>query len=510
MNIYSALDFTKKKNWTKGFYDFDIDRLEAMLRKKEERFWRKKGEDQALRVFHQAAERVPAYKKFLAENSIKHKKIGSIEEFSEIPQTDKENYIKKYSLPERCWDGNQAKNSIGAISSGTSGEPTFWFRGAYQEFEASVVHELLYKHLFEVDKKKTLLIIGFPMGVYVSGVATLLASWAVAGKDYELTIISAGNKKEDILKSVRDLHGEYEQVLLVGHPFFLKDILETGNKEGIPWEKSNVKMLSCSEGFNETWRRHVVGEAKKGKRNEAFISVYGSSELLLIGYETPLSIFARSSLKDVEGGESWKNPNHGLFQYNPVMRYAEVEKKELIFTAASGTPLIRFNLHDTGSIVPYDEVVGFVEENGLLGRSKKGWEKEKKGAWKLPFLSLEGRSDNTIVFYAANIYPEHIRTALNHPDFLSKITGRFVMRKDYLSNKDQFLEINIELKEDVSMDAGFPKRIQEEIVKKLKEINIEYLFLCNNLDKDLTPVIKIRKYREHPYFVPGVKPKYIA
>lgn len=179
---------------------------------------------------------------------------------------------------------------------------------------------------------------------------------------------------------------------------------------------------------------------------------------------------------------------------------------ELLFTSASGLPLIRFNLHDSGQIISYRRIQTMMQEYH--------WNKKIKrdgiaSSWQLPFLTLWGRSDHTIIFYAANIYPEHIHAALHRKPFLGKTTGRFLMRKDYRKNMDEFLEINIELRHNVKSHRTLARAIQDQIVLKLEEINMEYLFLRNNLDKDLRPRVKLWPYQHKKYFRPGLKPKYI-
>ena len=50
------------------------------MRQKGENFWHKIGEKRALSLFHEAAERVPAYKDFLHEHKIHHADVKTIKE----------------------------------------------------------------------------------------------------------------------------------------------------------------------------------------------------------------------------------------------------------------------------------------------------------------------------------------------------------------------------------------------------------------------------------------------
>src|SRR5689334_19505679 len=83
----------------------DITLLEKDLKANLEHWWIKKGEDSALRLFHEMSVRVPAYKDFLKENGISHEKIKTIEDFQTVPPIDKQNYLRKYPREMLCWDG---------------------------------------------------------------------------------------------------------------------------------------------------------------------------------------------------------------------------------------------------------------------------------------------------------------------------------------------------------------------------------------------------------------------
>jgi hypothetical protein len=83
------------------------------------------------------------------------------------------------------------------------------------------------------------------------------------------------------------------------------------------------------------------------------------------------------------------------------------------------------------------------------------------------------------------------------------------MVKGYKKNKDAFLKINIELQPKVKPNISLTKQIAIEITEKLKQVNIEYLFLWNNLNKDIRPLVKLWPYQHEKYFKPGLKPRYI-
>src|SRR4051794_34715629 len=80
----------------------------------------------ALALFQQASERVPAYKDFLKKHQVQPSKIKTYADWQQLPQTNKPDYINKYSLPELCWEGNLLDIRHLPMSSGSTGLPQFW------------------------------------------------------------------------------------------------------------------------------------------------------------------------------------------------------------------------------------------------------------------------------------------------------------------------------------------------------------------------------------------------
>ena len=490
------------------FTKADVQAYRALLRRQSAQYWEDAGARKALNLFHTAARRVPAYKDFLKKQGIRPASIETLEDFSKVPVLTKKNYVQAYSLAERSWDGSLQGHSLLAMSSGTSGQPTLWPRGAYQEAESAFIHEFLLTDLYEIDKYRTLMIIGFPMGIYVSGVATAVPSLLAAYKHRSLSVVAAGNNKDSFLSLLRSLRGEYEQIILAGHPFFIKDIIETGKEEGGRWLKTRIKTLFISEGFNEVWRDYVARLAHVDSGQSLF-SAYGSSEFLLMAFENPLTIAIRKHAEKEAVCESvfGMPAAPSLFQYNPLSRFIETEGADLVVTAAAGVPLIRFNQHDMGAVIPYAQMS---KKLSLAGSDKNelspGWR-----PWRLPFVTLYGRSDRTMIFYAANIYPEHIQTSLSDARYLKQLTGKFFMEKKYLPDMEQELIVHIELCSGVQPTKTFGADIQRHVVEELRRINLEYRDASNMLGmRKMRPNIVLHKNGDPTYFKAGLKPRFMA
>ena len=475
---------------------------------KDGRFSRERGERKALRLFYEAAQRVPAYKDFLKRARITPSRIKTIKDFSNVPITDDKNYIAAYPIAERCWDGKLPLAQIVAASSGTTGEPKFWPRTAEQDREAAIVHEWLYKMYFDIGKRSTLVLIGFPMGIYISGIATLLPSWLIAAKGRAMTVMSIGNNKAEMLRAARSLSDSYDQTILIGHPFFIKDVIEAGVAEGAGWQKKNLGLMFCSGGFSEAWREYLAKKAGIAASATRIFNTYGSSEMLLMGYETPLSISMKRAmekdgrfLKDLTGHVIAPQ----LFQYDPMLRYIEAvgsddARKELVFTSASGVPLIRFNIHDRGDVIPLTLAQSVMDAHGHRVAAAQP---------RLPLVSLYGRSNDTLKFNAVNIYPEHVKAGLMERRLLRALTGKFVMRTLLGKHMDEELEINVELTPGVRVSRRLEREVRDRVTQKLRTVNLEYLDMSNDLGSKTHPNIALRPYQDPRYFKPGLKPRYV-
>jgi phenylacetate-CoA ligase len=67
-----------------------------MLRENSPEWWEREGEKKALVTFHQAAQRVPAYKDFLKKHNVNPEKVVTIEDFKQFVPVMTKNEQKNY------------------------------------------------------------------------------------------------------------------------------------------------------------------------------------------------------------------------------------------------------------------------------------------------------------------------------------------------------------------------------------------------------------------------------
>jgi len=86
------------------------------------------GVTSVLQLFQQVVTTVPAYQRFLAQYYQSIPNIQTLEDFQTLPLITKENYLRQYSLSELCRHGQLETCDLIAVSSGSTGNPTFWPR----------------------------------------------------------------------------------------------------------------------------------------------------------------------------------------------------------------------------------------------------------------------------------------------------------------------------------------------------------------------------------------------
>ncbi len=476
------------------FYRLDFDHIDNMLREKPSHFWEENGEKMAIKLFREASRRVPAYKDFLLKNNVNPRKIKTISDFKLLPIVDKKNYLRAYPVKQLCWDGKIETNTLFSVSSGSSGTPFFWPRGDNLELETSITHGLILKKIFAADQKTTLFIDTFSMGIYIAGIVILNSALRASQTGMPITIMAPGVEIDDVLRVVRELAPNYEQVILAGYPPFVKDIIDAGERTGVDWKSINVKFLFAAENFSENFRDYMFQKTGVTDLTNSSCNIYGSADASILSHETPLTISLRRAAQNRPAlftklfGDISYTPT--FTQYNPILKYFEEVDGELIFSTYGGIPLIRYNIHDSGKIIGFNEIYP------LLGEISEG----KIDPWKLPFLYVLGKSDLTISFYGVKIYPENIRTGLEQSEAASLASGKFTMASLFQPDQTPYWEINVELKEGIEPTAEAHQKIFGAVILALARNNLEFGRLKAAIAERANPVVTLFHKGDPKYF----------
>lgn len=467
------------------------------------------GQMMALKLLRKASRDLPAYRSILSKNNIFAR---SMKEFNRLPIITKTNYLKKYNLKELYWRDDFQELCFISVSSGTTGEPFYWPRGLSLEYETTLEYEIILKYIFEADKKKTLFIIGYAMGMYVAGVFTLNSLLNLKKKGYPLTIASPGSDKNAIIHIVKNLGHYFDQIIIAAYPPVLKDVVDMGVEENIVWSKYNIKLISGGEGFSEEFRDYIYKKINNKNYLKGLINTYGSADAAILGHETPLSILIRKkSAENIELCKALFGDNRvpSLQQYYPFYKYFEAIDGNLVFSTYGGIPLIRYAIGDVGGIISYKQMIQILDQFKIDVKS----EMTKYGCdhiiTRLPFVYLFSRKDNTRIFYGANIYPEHIKSCLEQEAVVEKVTGRFYIDIILDRKYNQSLYLAIEMIGGVKANNRLKYLIGSAIHQRLLIVNDEYRYLSQTIGSRIYPTIELYAYHDPKYFSPSIKPRYV-
>lgn len=463
-------------------------------------------EQRALALFASVAATVPAYRAFLAEHGIDPAAVRDIDDFRALPLLAKDNYLRRYPLAQLCRGGQLAGCDMVAVSSGSTGEPTFWPRSVADEFAVATRFEQVFHDSFDAGRRATLAVVCFALGTWVGGMYTASCCRHLAAKGYPITVITPGGDVAEILRVVTALGQQFDQVVLLGYPPFLKGVVDTGLARGVRWPNYRVKLVLAGEVFSEEWRT-LMGR-RTGGASPCFdsASLYGTADAGVLATETPLSVCIRRYLAQhpVTARELFGQSRlPTLAQYDPRSRLFEAHGSTLAFTGDNGIPLIRYHIADTGGLTPFDDMIAYLVGRGFDPIAELGgW----PGIRELPFVHVFGRSQFAVSYYGANIYPENITVGLEQPEIAPWVTGKFVMESREDADRDRYLAIAVELAPGVAASEQIRDAVAQSIVAQLRRLNSEFAHYTP--PQCQLPRVTLHVNGDPEYFPPGVKHRY--
>lgn len=390
-----------------------------------------------------AAIDVPAYREHLRENDWGF----SWFDLASYPQTSKDSYVRRYAEKDRCRNGSLDR--VGTIvdeSSGSSGTPYNWVRGRR---ELDTVHRNVAGLTTQVFPHKNLFVINaYSMGAWATGTHTGIAMAKIA------MVKNTGPDLEKIVDTLAHFGPGYDY-LITAYPPFLKDLRDRLDEVGFDWSAHRLFGLVGGEGMTEALRDYCE------ERFEHVRSGYGASDLTIgIGAESALTVWLREQLyADIDlkdtllGHDESRIPM--IFQYNPLETYLETtDDGELLCTLNSTavlSPKLRYNIGDEARLMSMPTLRALVkaEHPHTLDAFDAA---QRTDGMRLPLLMLFGRSDSTVSFMGANIYPQDVEYGLyqDNPD-AHKIAG-FMLTLEESAELDRRPVVNLQLREGVELD----------------------------------------------------------
>lgn len=494
-------------------YNYSAKEIVKLLNEKKSGYWMRKRDERMLKWFREAARRVPAYKDFLGKNKVDYRKIKTIDDFEKVPPVSKKNYLSEYELCELCWDGVLGKPFVYTATSGSTGEPVYFVRGQQLDWQYSVILENFLRARLGKEDGSALVIVCFGMGLWIGGVITYKAfELAAQRNNFPVSIITPGLNKREIFNALKRLSPKYKYTILAGYPPFIKDIIDEAPLKKIDFNRLNLRLLFAAEAITEGFRDYVVENGKISDSYRDTMSIYGSADIGAMAQESAVGILIRRlANKDRRLFNSIFSPINKtptLAQYNPLFINFEEQNGELLLTGDSAIPLIRYAIGDNGGVFSFEEAV---EKFNLCGVDLRR-EIKQVGigdmVMELPFVFVYERKDMSTTFYGLLIYPEWIRGALLETPICKYVTGKFTLITKYDTRRDQYLELNLELKKGRRQSGGLKRKVLEKVIEHLRKSSSEFTEITNQMKERANPKLVFWP-KDHPkYFAAGIKQRW--
>jgi len=446
----------------------------------------------ARQVADRARQNVRAYREFLESHG-----TPPDAPFENLPHIDKESYLKRFPFSGLVGDDFDKTFTIFS-SSGSSGVPFYWpqLKSSHKASATMLLH--LLESSFEIDKRRTLAVIGLALGSWIGGD---FFSWAfknaALSTPYPFAVFSPGSRHDEIISILHAAADTVDQFLLVCCPSAIGHLLLRAEQTGKPLPLEKIRYLVIGEPFPEILRRDLEKKSQCAGGLPAMLSIYGSADTGVLGFESKLSIYLRR-LCETEPAMSAAlglpgNPPHFFHVADPTAHLEAVDG-ELWVTKWQGIPLVRYNLHDQVRILQWDEITRALEN--VTDEKTRALMTLPLAAPSTQFLAIAGRADSCLILCGTNLTETMLDHAMHSPDLQGELTGAYKARI-VIEDGRQRLEITAECRG----ETGEPERVYPRLIDALGAAQPEFLDDWNNIYKqwDSDPERRIIKLSLVPW-----------
>jgi phenylacetate-CoA ligase len=450
--------------------------------------------------FVKAKNNVPAYNEFLiSKNFHRPSFTGILPNINEIPETDKENYIKAFPLNYRCVKGQiPSKGIVIDESSGSSGTATNWVRGLKERAENAKMIQFGVQQLF--NNKPLFIINAFALGPWATGVNITMSCVKFS------KLKSLGPDKLKIENTVKQF-GKDHQYVIMGYPPFLKSWVDSSE---IDFKAYNISFIFGGESMSEGMRDYLQNKGIK-----KIYSSYGASDLELnIAAENDFTISLRKLLQSNKKLRNKILKHTGalpmIFQYNPADFFIETsENSELVVTICRPnyvSPKIKYNIHDRGHCFQIKNLYKILKELNI------DIEQLVKPKVDLPILLHYGRADSSVSFFGANISPNDIQETIYNTTNLANDVHSFCIETLEDKNGSKQLQISFEMNENKQQSDLDIEKLKATFFEQLANTNQDFREAQKMLNNKNQTVIKLFDFNQGSFSNNDIriKAKYIC
>jgi len=444
-------------------------------------------------VYLKAEGHCPAYRAFLEGESYHRRGRWQL---AGLPIMTKENYVKRYPIVERCYYGRlPAAGVVIDESSGSSGVPNNWVRSAEEREDVKRILQLNYQLIYR--DSGCILLNCFALGPWATGMNVSMSL-------VDVGILKSIGPEQKKLENTLEIFGRDYRYLVFGYPPFIKTFVDTTR---LDLKQYRMDLIVGGEGISEPLRAHLL------EYFQTVISSYGASDLEInIGVETELTINLRGlCMKDRELSQLLfgRELPPMIFQYNALDYIIETTpERELVFTIGrqtSAAPKIRYNLHDLGGTMTHRRLT-----EQLASKDIDVLQLAKPQS-RFPLLFVFGRSDLTVPFYGAKVYPTDIEEIINADPELGKQINSFQIASYEDEAINRRLKIRLETVKDLPGPLAPIEQLHQTFFAGLCRVNQDFREVTKMFDRSCVE-LEIYRFEDGPFSERDirVKNKYVA
>jgi phenylacetate-CoA ligase len=433
-----------------------------------------------------ARKEVPAYRNFLSQHGDPRVRACGLDpDLTTIPVTDKDNYVKRYSIEQRCRGGAIPRTGVVIDeSSGTSGVPNNWVRGPDELAEVKRALQVAMHHQF--GREPLFVINAFALGPWATG---MNVSMSVV----DIAILKSVGPDVAKIENTLTIFGPGYRYVVTGYPPFLKTLVDTAD---VDWSRYEATAVFGGEGMSEGMRAYL------GKAFRKVYGSYGASDLEInIAAENDFTIALRRLLGErADVREQLVGVDDGglpmIFQYNPIDYYIEsTAEDELVVTLCrtrNAAPKIRYNIRDVGHVVRFPELrrvlaAAGVEPGSLAARHVD-----------LPLLFLYGRADAAVPYFGCKITPTNLEDVVFSLPELAASVNSFALLVSEDEHATKRLAFAFELQRGFREPTD-SESLRAQVLDRLRELNQDFREASRFIPSDSVPTVEFHLPETGPF-----------